>query len=151
MSLPIVDDGLVKGRSCGECNACCVHLDIDQPETIAHAAHVPCAKLCSGGCSIYKSRPMTCVVYRCLWLEGFGGDEHRPDRFGAIFHVNNQETMGVDIAYVLASETRPDVFADGSPGREIVKEMGFQEVVVIATFDGKRESIIPLRPKVGQG
>lgn len=154
MALPIVDGSLVKGRSCGECNACCVHLEIDQPATIAHAPHIPCSRLCKDGCSEYQSRPMTCVAYRCMWLEGFGGDEHRPDKVGVIFHVNSQMTMGVMLDYVAANEAVSGALEIGQPARKIAEEMGFQIPVILTMYDGSRQQIVPLDftlAKAGQG
>ena len=48
-------------------------------------AGVPCAYLRPGGCAIYESRPIVCQRYSCLWLQGYLGDEDRPDKLGVLF------------------------------------------------------------------
>ncbi len=71
-------------RTCGTCNACCVHIEIpvlDKP------AGKPCQHLCNaaaGCCSIYERRPAECATYTCAWLDGCLPDDFRPDRSGIL-------------------------------------------------------------------
>lgn len=52
---------------CNGCNLCCVIFEI--PE-IDKAPFVPCANLCSAGCSIHNSgrKPSTCVEFECRYV-----------------------------------------------------------------------------------
>jgi hypothetical protein len=71
-------------RQCGECTACCTALavqELDKPR------YRPCQHLGEAGCGAYQSRPGSCRDYQCLWLQGFLGDEDRPDRLGVIVTV----------------------------------------------------------------
>ena len=66
--------------SCGDCTACCEVFAIDE---IQKPKNVLCDK-CSNGCTIYKSRPQTCIDYKCLYLLGGWHEALRPDKCGVI-------------------------------------------------------------------
>ena len=67
------------GRTCGACTACCVHLEIDDPQ-LSKPDDVVCPNLLSaGGCSIYASRPRTCASWYCGWRLLNLSDAMRPD------------------------------------------------------------------------
>ncbi len=72
---------LVRDRSCGECTACCTAVQVHE---LRKLEFTPCQHLCPGGCSIYADRPGSCRTYKCLWLKGYLGEEHRPDRWKLI-------------------------------------------------------------------
>lgn len=82
-----------KKRTCGDCIVCCVYprikelnkkglthcsnlnlIDPIQRNTLQYSSH-DC-----GNCKIYNDRPEPCKQYSCLWLQGFGLEEDRPDR-----------------------------------------------------------------------
>lgn len=69
-------------RACGECRACCttcaVH-EIDKP------VNTPCQHLCERGCAIYESRPNSCRIYDCAWLQGYFSEKQRPDQCGIVW------------------------------------------------------------------
>lgn len=147
MSLPI----LAQGRECGECDACCVHLKIKEPATIAHEAHVDCCRLGDDGCTEYAARPETCVRFKCLWLTGFGDDVDRPDIIGVIFHLNEEPVNGLPIMYVAANETREGALASGTPGLKAAQVMGYEIPVLITKVDGSGGQIVPLSFDFGYG
>jgi hypothetical protein len=74
---------LVSGRECGECNACCVVLLIDD-EYFKKPADQVCSNLLEkGGCKIYTQRPSVCQEWYCAWRFMAQLDESwRPDRSG---------------------------------------------------------------------
>ena len=84
-------------RSCGECVACCVYLKISE---LNKPGLTPCQHLkeltgehtCSteGGCSVYEDKPTVCRDYRCLWLNGHGAEEDRPDKSGLLMDTIHQ-------------------------------------------------------------
>ena len=73
------------GRSCGPCTACCKPFKV--PEVGKHdASWCPhCVK--SKGCNIYAQRPDACRKFACIWLNGKGGENDRPDRLGVMMDV----------------------------------------------------------------
>lgn len=69
----------VRGRSCGDCKACCtlVPTEID---TGHKPANVRCKHLRHSGCSIYARRPEPCAAWSCRWLfDPDAADMRRPD------------------------------------------------------------------------
>lgn len=72
-------------RVCGPCQACCLVLGV--PE-LGKLSGNPCPHACSVGCGVYQSRPGSCRVYRCLWLQGSFKAEHRPDLVGLVIDTN---------------------------------------------------------------
>lgn len=70
-------------RTCGACDVCCVHTavqEIQKPRNCV-CPHQPEE---GHGCGIYKTRPESCRIYTCFWLEGFGTLKDRPDKSGWI-------------------------------------------------------------------
>ena len=70
---------IVKPRSCGDCTACCTTMGV--PE-LSKAHNSPCEHNTGTGCGIYDTRPQSCRAFECLWLQGHGLPEQRPDRLG---------------------------------------------------------------------
>lgn len=68
-------------RTCGECTRCCTHLRVDE---IAKPDWTPCKHLCAKGCGVYETRPPSCRVWRCVWLQGHFGEGARPDKIGVV-------------------------------------------------------------------
>lgn len=76
---------IVPGRDCGECNACCIDLNIREPE-LKKPAGTPCPHLNGKGCGIYDGRPSVCRNWHCLWRRiAAMPDGLRPDRCGVTF------------------------------------------------------------------
>jgi hypothetical protein len=81
MSCPMEDRPL---RSCDGCIACCVVLQV--PEL--HKAQLTCCpKLdaATPGCSIYTTRPHSCRIWECLWLQGVMPEAASPKVCGVMF------------------------------------------------------------------
>jgi hypothetical protein len=80
------DLDLVPERSCGECTLCCTVMAIDKPD-MQKQAGVAC-RHCSGGCTIYETRPALCREYHCAWRQlPILDDGWRPDRSGVFAEV----------------------------------------------------------------
>lgn len=74
----------IRGRSCGECKACCTQVPA-QLDDETKPANVRCRHVCSKGCAIYPTRPDPCRYWSCKWLfDPMTGDLRRPDRSGYI-------------------------------------------------------------------
>jgi Fe-S-cluster containining protein len=79
-------------RGCGDCNACCQHLWIDDPE-LQKPLGVLCTNWKSGcGCTIYDSRPPACRAFLCGWrqLEALPL-EWRPDHSKILMITEKQD------------------------------------------------------------
>ena len=67
---------------CDGCTACCTLLPI---EAINKPINTACQH-CDLGCTIYESRPQTCVDFECAYLQGKNLPlSLRPDKCGIIF------------------------------------------------------------------
>lgn len=74
-------------RTCGTCTACCTVLgvvELEKPAGVACADIRPAKRDRPTGCSRYETRPETCQVYRCLWLDGLLDRPYRPDKVGLV-------------------------------------------------------------------
>jgi hypothetical protein len=74
-------------RSCGECQACCIHLPIPAGHVCINKkpAGVACPQLADHGCGNYDDRPETCRQFRCAWFcETTWPAQWRPDRSGLL-------------------------------------------------------------------
>lgn len=79
--------GLVHGRSCGSCTACC---QVPAIEVLAKPAGLLCRHSTGVACGIYQDRPEACVRWHCLWRKiGALPDELRPDRSGVMFAIES--------------------------------------------------------------
>jgi hypothetical protein len=133
-------------RSCGDCDACCTALAVDDHEDGPKPAGVRCPSLRSSarrlarGCLIYATRPASCRDYECGWLQGLMPDDFRPDRVGFIidpWHPPDGSRDGV-----LFRELRPGAL-DSEPALA-AREAIVDEVVVLMHTDGSRSLIGPV-------
>jgi len=76
--------GLVPGRECGACTACCSEITIDDPE-MQKPPRQTCVHCVAEGCSIYETRPHDCRTWFCAWRRIAALPDHlRPDRCGLL-------------------------------------------------------------------
>ncbi len=73
--------GLVPGRSCGSCTACCKELTIES-DALRKVQGVLCVNCTPGtGCELYDRRPDACRDFYCQWRRyAWLDDAWRPDR-----------------------------------------------------------------------
>lgn len=95
--MKVCDLDLVPGRTCGTCTLCCTVMAIDKPE-IQKEAGVTC-RHCSGGCTIYETRPALCREYHCAWRQlPILDDSWRPDLSGVFVElevIDDQTVLSV--------------------------------------------------------
>jgi hypothetical protein len=95
-------DGLVPGRSCGECAVCCQHVQINVPE-LRKPAGIRCPHSSGYGCTVYETRPGVCRSWYCAWRQiAAFPDWMRPDRCGVmfVFDENDPPHSPFDRVYV---------------------------------------------------
>jgi len=99
-------------HSCDGCTACCKILKIRE---LNKPANTWCGHCNIGvGCGIYDTRPESCRVYECVWLQSQRGGkplplELRPDRSRVVIGVTN----GGDDLVLYVSPDRPDAWKRG--------------------------------------
>lgn len=70
----------IPGRVCGPCTACCVQMEVDDPD-LQKADNVACPHMLAGrGCSIHDRLPVTCRTWFCGWRFLNLSDAMRPDQ-----------------------------------------------------------------------
>jgi hypothetical protein len=81
--MTIIDPSTPPSRECGGCTLCCKLIGVPD-------LHKPANKWCEfatkgAGCKIHSVAPKACGDWRCLWLDGFGPIDWRPDKIhGAV-------------------------------------------------------------------
>lgn len=98
-------------RECGECSTCCYLAEVEF-SSYKKPAHKRCLEVIDnpsqrkGSCKIYGQacRPTICNTYKCLWLEGAGEPDDRPDNSGVMLSVNDMNGG----TWVFALETKPN-------------------------------------------
>lgn len=89
-------------RTCGACNLCCKLPPIWERSSELPEFVKPRAQWCThavrpgGGCAIHADprRPVSCRMFRCLWIKGYGPDDGRPDQIGAVFSESEVTPLG---------------------------------------------------------
>lgn len=81
-------------RECGDCRLCCKLLSVSEHGTardgVSYTFEKPQGKWCrhstAVGCLIYSSdrKPLSCRMFACLWHQGFGHEDDRPDRVDCV-------------------------------------------------------------------
>jgi hypothetical protein len=76
--------GLVPGRACGACTACCFEITIDDLQ-MQKPPRQTCMHCVSAGCAIYADRPGDCRTWFCAWRRIADLPDHlSPDRCGLL-------------------------------------------------------------------
>ncbi len=81
-------------RVCGACSMCCTALGITElgKPTWTRCRHQNHHR---PGCRRYDRRPTECRTWRCGWLDGFLGEEARPDKLGVLVSVMTTDKHGI--------------------------------------------------------
>lgn len=120
---------------CGECHACCIHLDIDDPKKPAHQW---CPHLSRHGCDVYATRSRTCSSFFCVWLaEANAPARMRPDRSGVLMHLTTNEIGGLGLEVI---ECRPGAIDDSAEYLEPKIRRARATLVVTRYRDGQTRS-----------
>jgi len=87
---------------CGDCQACCEVLKIDNLKD----RNIKCKHQCKTGCGIYKSRPKACSHFECVWLTSGWPLKYRPDKSGIMLAAYSDKI----IAHRLSDEVDINLF-----------------------------------------
>tara|TARA_R100001082_G_scaffold44666_1_gene23825 strand:+ start:6479 stop:7102 length:624 start_codon:yes stop_codon:yes gene_type:complete len=104
----VINPKLPQGRlrKCGPCTECCTAMyirELDKP------AGVQCEHLTSEGCGIYGEHPAECQLFACMWLDGKGTLDDRPDRAGGVAVIeNHNDGLGNGLVIYTDTESKPD-------------------------------------------
>jgi hypothetical protein len=147
-------------RSCGDCIACCVYFEIkdkklDKP-LMKHCPYLTLpgavvggmayytGKHCDGNCKLHGTalKPDTCVKYECLWLQGYGGEEDRPDKSVIIFDENS------DIENAIEAKPLANNIENTEAGAELIEKMSREtgKPVIVLDFYKRKVHRIVGRP-----
>jgi hypothetical protein len=125
--------------SCDGCTACCKILKIRE---LNKPGNTWCRHCKIGeGCGIYETRPESCRVYECVWLQSQRGGkplapELRPDKSRVVIGVTNQ---GDDLV-LYVSPDRPDAWQRGAMAR-FVAEMQSKGFPVMVCCDDRVQKL----------
>lgn len=116
---------------CDGCTACCKVMKIRELEKPAHTWCKHCE--IGVGCGIYATRPESCRIYECVWLQSQRGGkplapELRPDKSRVVMGVTN----GGDDLVLYVSPDRPDAWKRGGTG-QFVAEMRAKGFTVLVS------------------
>jgi hypothetical protein len=94
----------LQDRECGECNACCNFLLIDDPP-VRKLPNVLCEHW-NGCCKIYDARPNTCREFLCGWrLSSNFAENWRPDQSNILVRVLSRQPKLSVVFHLLAPLT----------------------------------------------
>lgn len=129
-------------RTCGECSLCCKLLMIDAVPSLPNCwcKHIDHDGK-HGSCGIYIERPDECAEFRCLWLDGLGDVQDRPDRSGVVFVWREDgatiEETGETLPSVCVHENHHGLaLMHGSRPRALVTWLLRTGHCVVAVFSG---------------
>ncbi len=89
-------------RSCEDCTLCCKTHGV---RSISKKPHTWCTHCTIGaGCTIYENRPHECRDFTCMWLEGFGDEDERPDKSRCVVSSDFAPQLG---EFLSINESRP--------------------------------------------
>lgn len=124
----------------------CEHLTLPGPSVEDSVFYTGASN--KGNCKIYPAslnivdqRPKCCDEYKCLWVQGYGGEEDRPDKSLILF----DESRGVENAI----EAKP---LSGSKettkeGAEVIRRMSIstgKPVLVFNLYEGHIVQVVGL-------
>lgn len=122
-------------RSCNECSACCTALRVTE---LRKPVKEPCQHCQEPGCGIYATRPESCRLYRCLWLQGVFRPEDRPDKVGLIADSNVKDGLIGKAGEVLVVRETYDGALDQDPAKAFMARIPRDVTVYTIRWNGRR-------------
>jgi hypothetical protein len=121
-------------RECGGCTLCCKLLAVP-------AIEKPQDKWCKHctigvGCAINGSeqRPEACGLFDCLWLQGYGDDNMRPDKSKVVMGMTSDGKSLV----LYVDPSRPEAFREPAIDKTIDKLIANGMKVFVVCGDKRR-------------
>ena len=81
-------------KECGTCTVCCNGWLISNSYGNLFGNKKPCVFLCDNICSIYTTRPQTCIKYQCAWSQGLFPEWMKPTESNVLISVENDKEKG---------------------------------------------------------
>lgn len=137
---------LIPSRDCGDCSACCVFLDIQDP-ALKKPAGVSCKHLCEGKCRIQDAKPKACAEFFCAWrYVDELGDEWRPDQSGVLaimgFTESSQRKATARVQFVPLGPAGTSFLQEHQEQLESIA--GQQPIDLLVCKEGKRPPKAPV-------
>ena len=153
----------MKKRECGSCIACCVYPRIKSPilnkEPMSHCVNLTLpgdpakdtvfytgASNC-GNCKIYPKdgeidkRPKCCDEYRCLWVDGHGAEEDRPDRSLMLFDRSRGVENAIEAKPLIGNREKTE------DGKATIKRMAISTKKTVLVFNFYENHIVRVEGK----
>lgn len=127
-------------RECGDCEVCCVALNVPD---LKKSAGVACRFLNKPGhgCSLHGTslQANVCRDWQCFWKKGYLHKDHRPDRIGFVSYMNGEGTA------MSIVETIPGAIKENARAREeVLKYSDATGMSVSMTcIDGDKMMVVP--------
>jgi hypothetical protein len=137
---PVLED-----RPCGDCVACCVLLNIDEPELVKPEGAV-CPNCTGQGCAVYDTRPQVCRGWNCAWkrIESLPS-RTRPDVLGLMFTIERHlppRNVFEHLYIVGCALTGPADF-ESADAREMIRMFSEGPLPVFVSWDGMKTLVHP--------
>ena len=122
-------------RNCDNCDVCCIIPSIDHP-SLQKPVNTVCPNLdqskdCNK-CKIYPDRPkQQCADFECMWKEGFGNDDDRPNQNHLLTCVRSFNNG----TWIVAIETQPNAVTD-NPSILVDLALKFEIPIIIQSYNG---------------
>ncbi len=134
---------LVPGRGCGDCIACCVDLNIADPELTKPAGEV-CPNCDGKGCKIYDRRPRTCRDWFCLWRRMRFPDGLRPDLSGVMIALDQvaQAVSPFEHVYIVIRALEDEAALDQPMVRDAVGLFSAEGTLPVWLAHGRSKRLV---------
>lgn len=135
-------------RACDGCVLCCKLLAFREAKTPAGSWCTHCSYSGEKGCRRYgDGMPAGCADFACIWSQGFGSRDYRPDKIHAVMDVAHNETLGEDVLYV--TEGAPNAFRHSAVQEQILLHLTRQNMfVIIVQARGSAFVLVPSGKKL---
>lgn len=100
-------------RPCGDCRACCEGALIGNSYGNKFGFGKPCIFMIKEECTIYETRPQTCINYQCAWSQGLFSEDMKPTISNVMISVEVSNDNKQYLKVMELSDTIDDkVFAE---------------------------------------
>lgn len=98
------------------------------------------------GCACYATRPDECRTWDCMWLQGIGEEDHRPDKSGFLLasgFLDAERTLYV----VQLRASRPGGLSDNHVAFEVARSLARDHVLLLV--EGPHRTLFGTEARLG--